>query len=160
MEAKARFLIVFGVALFSLLLKWVTLRFIATEQIREKCLKRFGIYRGTLTFGYLLRRLGWDLANAALGLMAIAYVLKSSNFRNICAEKLGNYEFLFAIILSFIYIGLYGFVIIRKYIYLEVAEEVCVTRNLCGKQWWYATTLLGAGLLMLLQSSWFVVGVK
>jgi hypothetical protein len=159
-EAKARFLIVFGVALFGLLLKWVTIRFVAVGEIRDRCLKRFGSYPEIPRFGYLLRRLGWDLANAALGMMAIAYVLESSNFRSICAEKVANYEFLFAVFLSFIYVGLYAFASVERYIYLEAAEKLCVARNLRGKQWWYATTLFLVGLLMLLQSSWFVVGAK
>jgi hypothetical protein len=158
METKVRFLIVFLVAVFSLVVKWFTLKFVATEQVRKKCRKRFGIYPKIPSFGYFLRRLGWDLANAALGLMALAYVLENSNFRRICAENLGNFDFIFAVVLSFIYVMLYGFAVIRRYITLEAAEKLCQSRHLCGKQWWYASVLFTIGLLMLLKSSWFVVG--
>ena len=158
MEAKVRFLIVFVVGVFSLVMKWFTLKFVATEQVRKKCRRRFGVYPKIPSFGYFLRRLGWDLANAGLGLMVLAYMLESSNFRKICGEKLGNFEFVFAITLSFLYVILYGFATVSRYICLEAAEKMCASKKLCGKQWWCASVLLAIGLLMLLKSSWFVVG--
>ena len=153
MKANARFLIVLGITLFSLIFKWITLNFIATEPVQRLYKKMFKVKSSPKLpkFWRLFRSLGWDWANAALGLWVLASILESSNFRQIC-DGMGNYAFLFAIICFILLVVLYGLTVKGQYIFLEKAEQ---TR---AKRWRCASIVWLIGLFMLVCSSWCVVG--
>ncbi len=151
MAAEARFLIVLSVMLFTLVLKWFIPHFIAPEQMRRICRRWIGIDPEIPRFGRLFRLLGWDIANAALGLMVLACILEDSKFRHIC-NQVGDYDLIFAIGCFIIYIILYGIAILMRYIFLEAAERVGIRRVWSGLVLWLM------GLAMLLNSSWFVAG--
>lgn len=151
MGTRARFLIVLGVAVFALLVKWFTLHFIATEQTRKRCQAWIGDYPRIPSFGPLFRSLGWELANAALGLMVLAWVLEDSNYRAVLLVKLRNYDLLFTVVCFLVFVILYIIAVKSRYAFLEVAERCSIKRVWCGLILW------SIGLLMLLNSSWFVV---
>ena len=159
METKSRFLIVLGITVFALLCKWFTLNFIATEQVKIKCMKWFGFYPERPTFGCLFRSLGWDLANAALGLMVLACILENSNLRKIVHAR-GNYDLIFIITLFMLFVIVYNFALVLKYVFIESTEKVCFYRNgkFNMKRFWCSFVLWGTGLFMLVNSSWFIVG--
>lgn len=152
MQARERFLITLGVMFFSLLLKWFIPNFVAADRTKKLCHRFLRAWPKIPSFGRILRLLGWDIINAAPGLVVLACVLEGSNLRNICNGSAGNYGFIFAIACFMIYIVLYGIAVICRYIFLETAERVCRWRFLCGLALWVI------GLIMLFNSSWLVVG--
>lgn len=151
MGTEARFLIIIGVTLFSLLFKFFTLHYVAIAPVEKICVRFFGMYPDIPNFSRLFRALGWDWANSAIGLWVLACVVEKSNFRQICAAR-GNYAFIFAIISFIILIVLYGLILKCRYIFLESSE----IKNI--NKWRSASIVWFFGLLMLSYSSWCVVG--
>jgi len=152
MGVSERFLMSFGVAIFCLVLKWVAVRWIATNETADFCFKVFGEYPPQFSFFRQFRSLGFDLANASVGLMAVAYVLESSNFHHICGE-FGKYNRLFDVLCFLIFAIFYIIGAKIRYIFLETAER---TFSIPGS-WIAGLTLTLVGWTMLLSASYFVV---
>lgn len=155
MEVRERFAISFGVAFFLFFFKWFASNHVLTKQANRCCRKipnpgaSFGFWRG-------FRSLGFDLANASAGLLAIAYVLRCSNLWQLC-ERRGEYALLVAILCFAIFCVLYTTAVKLRYVYLEAAEG---TSPNCFWSWLdgFLATLLG--LFMLLGCSCLVVGAR
>ena len=142
MKANARFSIVLGITLFSVVFKWFTLHFVATVPVRKWCLKIFNRFPRLPNFGRLFRSLGFDWANAALGLWVLACVLENSNLRKWCSWT-GNYALIFAILSFIVVLVMYGFAVKGQHVFVEEAEREC------AKRWSCASVVWVIGLLML-----------
>lgn len=153
MEARIRFLISLSIVLFILLFKWLSIRIIAAEQTERLCILIFDIPPERFNFRRLFRSLGLDFANASAGLLAIAYVLKDSNLRQLCTQA-GRFDLLLAILSFVIFTIFYTIAAKVQYVFLETAERQG------NKRWLFGLVGFINGLFMLFNSSWLVVGAK
>jgi len=149
MGAIERSLIVLCVMFFGVLLKWILPRVIAPAKMRKLCHRFLRAWPKFPSFGYMLRSIGWDTANAAWGLMILACILECSNLRR-TSDNLGNYGPIFIVFCFIILVILYGCAIECRYIFMETAERVDRKRVPFGLVLWVL------GLMMLLYSSWLV----
>lgn len=144
-----RFYVVFGILLISLLLKWIVPRIIIPIKIQRWCISLFGQSAELPSFGSMLRSLGWDFCNSALGLVVIATILENSNFNQI-RVACGNYGSIFVVSCFFILVILFSCAIDLKYIFLETAERTRRYQKSFGFVLWML------GLLILLYACWFI----
>jgi hypothetical protein len=148
------FAVSYGIAAFCLLLKWVS-KYVASEQTRIWCVNLIGVYAEDAPFWRQFRALGFDLANAAVALLIVAYMVPESALVHTCGT-LGCYERLFGITIFMIFVVLYILVAKLRYSVLEGAEMVYNTR----KSWLFGMSNVIVGLIMLFGASSLAVGVE
>ena len=128
MRISDHFFIAYGVGVFCLVFKVVASKHVVPEHVRRLHIRMFGISPPDSGFRRQFRSLGFDLANASVGLLAVACVLEGSNLMRLCGQ-VGTYSRLLGVVFFAIFAVLYVVAAKVRYTFLEAAEIMYDSRK-------------------------------
>jgi|SRR5712692_6837457 len=145
----ARIFIAIVVPIWSCLFKWLVVGCGG-----EVFPTAFGIPVAAFDPAKQFRLLGWDLANASLGLFLAAIVNNGSQFRT-SVSRAGEFDYLVAIFGGVAFLVLYGAAAFIRYAIMEAVGGLSRRRQIHRFFWSQWLWLLG--LLLLWSTSWLAV---